>query len=188
MNILYLTTDIELAKNKAKAFAIENELEWHEFHATREDMNSILSLYENDDDCMIFLEGLTKSNISNALLKVLEETQKNIYMYATSSTYDVNIALQSRFYVEYLDIIDNKDAKGFIQTRKATKDQYSNISFYIDLAKLVLANKINMYHNIPLISDIIEDIKLTTTNTLWDYQYSRLANNFKWVNRCLDEL
>lgn len=183
MNILYMTSNVELARKKAKDFAKEQELEYHEFKNSREDMNNILSLYENEDDCLIFLEGLTKSNVSNSLLEVLEETPKNIYMFATSSSYDVNIALQSRFELHYLDIIEDMNADEFIRTRKATKDQYSKLSFYIDIAKLVAKYKINMYHNIPLINDIIYDIKLTTNNTLWDYHYTKLINNFKWVNR-----
>lgn len=183
MNNLYMTPNVELARKKAKDFAKEQELEYHEFRVTREDMNNILSLYENDDDCLIFLEGLTKSNISNALLKILEETPKNIHLFATSSSYDVGIALQSRFNLYFLDTIEDMDASEFIRTRKATKDQYSKLSFYVDVVKLVVKYKINMYHNIPLISDIVRDIKLTTNNTLWDYHYTRLINNFKWANR-----
>lgn len=180
MNILYLTTNIELAKSKAKEFAEENELEWYEFQNNKENMKNIISLYENNDDCVIFLEGITKSNISNSLLKILEEVQKNIHMFATTSSYDINIALQSRFEVYYLDTLEDNDSTEFVKTKKATKDQYSKLSFYIDLAKLVIAKKINMYHNIPLINDIVKNIKRTTNNTPWDYYYDILQDKFRW--------
>lgn len=179
MNSLYMTSNVELVKKLSKDYAKQNNLEWYGFQNNREDMNNILYLYENNDDCVIFLEGLTKSIVSNSLLKVLEEVKKNIHMYATSSTYDMNRALTSRFIVCYLDCADN-EAKDFIKTKKATKEQYSKLSFYIDLAKLVVENKTYMQHNLALINNIIKNIRLTTTNTPWDYQYGRLKNNFRW--------
>jgi len=179
VNRLYITSDVDEVRQIAKDYAKQNKLEYYSFRNNRDDINNILSIYENNDNSLVFLEGLTKSNVSNSLLKVLEDTKKNIHMFATTSTHDVSTPLKARFVVFFLNSHTNK-AEDFIKTKNATKEQYSNLAFYVDLARCVVEQNKNMEHNLHVINNIIKDIKLTTNNTFWDYHYSVLKHNFRW--------
>lgn len=179
MNNLYVTTNIDYVKTLSKDYAQRNNLEWFGFKNNREDMNTIIDIYNNNDNCVIFLEGLNKSNVSNALLKVLEENKRNIHIYATCSSFDMSTACKARFTVIYTEDTFSFGEK-FFKTKKATKEEYTNLFFYIDIANYVVDNKINLQENLSLINEIIKDIRLTTNNTPWDYYYHKLLKNMRW--------
>ena len=175
MNYLYITDYYDKILDKAKQYAYENNLFFYSFFADKESITNILYLYKVSDNLVIFLTGLNKSPVFDALLKELEETKKNIVMFATTNTYDVKEALQARFTVLYYDNKDiEKEVNEFIKTKKASKDIYSSLSFYISLA-----NKTNDMKNLLLINNIIKDIKKCTYNTPWDYYFSVLKEKYK---------
>lgn len=175
MNYLYITDDSSTILGKAKKYAHENDLFLYCFSSCKESITNILHLYKVSDNLVIFLAGITKAPVFDALLKELEETKKNIVMFATTDTYDVKEALQARFTVLYYDNKDiEKEVDEFIKTKKASKEVYSFISFYI-----ALANKTQDMNNLLVINNIIKDIKKCTYNTPWGYYFSVLKEKYK---------
>lgn len=170
MNYLYITDDNDKILNKAKQYAYENNLSFYSFSADKESITNVLYLYKTSDNLVIFLTGLNKSPVFDALLKKLEETKKNIVMFATTNTYDIKDALQARFVVVYYDNKDiEKEVKEFIKTGKASKEIYSSISFYICLGKYTTDLK-----TLLLINAILKQIKKCTYNIPWDYYFNVL--------------
>lgn len=170
MNYLYITDYSDKILDKAKQYAYENNLFFYSFFADKESITNILYLYKVSDNLVIFVTGLNKSSVFDALLKELEETKKNIVMFATTNTYDVKETLQARFTVLYYDNKDiEKEVDEFIKTKKASKEIYSSISFYICLAKYTKDLK-----TLLLINAILKQIKKCTYNIPWDYYFNVL--------------
>ena len=175
MNYLYITDDSNTVLYKARQYAKENDLFLYCFSSCKESITNILYLYKVSDNLVIFLPKISKAPVFDALLKELEETKKNIVMFATTDTYDVKEALQARFTVLYYDNKDiEKEVDEFIKTKKASKEIYSSLSFYI-----ALANKTQDINNLLIINNIIKDIKKCTYNTPWDYYFSILKEKYK---------
>ena len=157
MNTLYYTNDISSVYEIAKQHADSHHHEFYAFENNTDNIQIIISLYDTIDNATIFLKGLNKSPISNKLLKVLEENTKNIDIYVVSSTYDVSEPLAARFVVVTLDDVSlDKELRTFINTKKATKEVYSQLAFYTQLAWFNIHKKPNLdlikiYHGIIIL-------------------------------------
>lgn len=171
MNILYITDSVpELPPNS------------YIFNNTAEDIENLLSLYETINEGTIVILGLNKSPTTDKLLKLLEDNNKPINFIATTSTYDVKETIKSRFYVEYLNnSVMAEAAQQFLKTKKATKEQYSNLYFYVELSKQCLETK-NWYCNMMVLNCLVTNIQLCTYNTPWDVYYQQLKDDFLWDN------
>ena len=81
---------------------------------------------------------------------------------------DVKPTLFSRFQ-DYIVAEEENIATNFLLTGKATKEEYSNLKFWLDLADaLAITHDVKRLRKV---NDIIKDIQLTTNNTLWGYYY-----------------
>lgn len=166
MNTLYYSK--EQCQVEAMQFARDNNLEFLSFSLCRESVDAIVELYKYADNLVICLEGLNKSNVCDSLLIPLEENTKEIYMFASTKTMDVKPTLLSRFQKVVITKEENT-AVNFLLTNKATKDEYSNLKFWLDLAEAL-----SVTHDVKRlrkVNNIIKDIMLTTNNTLWQYYY-----------------
>ena len=64
---------------------------------------------------------------------------------------------------------EDNTAVDFLLTGKATKEEYSNLKFWLDLA-----DALSTTHDVKRlrkVNNIIKDIMLTTNNTFWQYFY-----------------
>lgn len=173
-NYLYITDNDNAIQEKAEQYAKDFN-GCCVFDNSKESMKDIINLYNNTDNIVIFVAGLNKSPVSDALLKVLEDSKKNIVMFATTNTYDVKEPLKARFQVLYYDNKDiEKEVIEFIRTRKVSKEIYSSLSFYI-----ALANHTPCMYDLELINMIIKEAKKCTYNTPWDYYFMVLK---EWYN------
>lgn len=174
-NYLYYTDRDSFILKTAHMYAENHKIPVYAFENNKEDIEDILYLYENDDNCVIFISNLNKSPISAALLKPLENNKKNITMFATCHNYDIPYALESRFLPFRDNSIDDVDE--FLRTHTATTEQYSCLSFYT-----FLASKTTNIKNIMLINWIIISIRQCTFNIFWPYYYGKLIEGFIWDN------
>jgi hypothetical protein len=166
MNKLY--TSHKECYEDANEFAKENRLEFLSFTLSRQNINSIVDLYRTANHLVICLQGLNKSNVCDSLLIPLEENMKDIHLFASSETMDVKPTLFSRFQ-DYIIAEEENIASNFLLTGKATKEEYSNLKFWLDLADaLAITHDVKRLRKV---NDIIKDIQLTTNNTLWGYYY-----------------
>jgi hypothetical protein len=166
MNKLY--TSHKECELEAVRYAKNNKLEFLSFVLSRQSIDSIVDLYKTSDRLVICLEGLNKSNVCDSLLIPLEENKKDIHLFASTSTLDVKPTLVSRFQ-EVVTSKEENTAVNFLLTGKATKEEYSNLKFWLDLAEALAVT-----HDIVRlrkVNNIIKDIQLTTNNTLWGYYY-----------------
>ena len=99
-NYLYITDNDKAIQEKAQQYAKDFN-GCYVFDNSKESMKDIIYLYNNTDNIVIFVAGLNKSPVSDALLKDLEDSKKNIVMFATTNTYDVKEPLKARFQVLY---------------------------------------------------------------------------------------
>ena len=166
MNKLY--TSFEQCYASALGYAKENKLEFLSFTLSRQNIDSIVDLYKTANHLVICLQGLNKSNVCDSLLIPLEENMKDIHLFASSETMDVKPTLFSRF-EDYIVAEEENIATNFLLTGKATKEEYSNLKFWLDLADaLAITHDVKRLRKV---NDIIKDIQLTTNNTLWGYYY-----------------
>ena len=174
-NYLYYTNNDNSVLKMAHAYAEANKLPVYTFENNKEDIEDILYLYENDNNCVIFVSNLNKSPTCDALLKPLENNKKNVTMFATCHNYDISYALETRF----LPFKDSSivDVERFLETHTATTEQYSCLSFYI-----FLASKTTNVKNIMLINWIIFSIRQCTFNVFWPYYYGKLIEGYVWDN------
>ena len=151
MNTLIYTTDIGTIKNKVKAdfyFTLSSK--------TISDIEYVYNYYNN---VTLFVDGLNKSKQTDMFLKLLENNTKNIDLYAVSSSFDVKPAVEARFDVvkkQYLnDCLNN-----------------NNIQFYINLAEQIVSTyDMDSLHNLQVVSNIIDKIRMSTNNICWDALY-----------------
>ena len=78
MNYLFITNNNEAVEALTKQYAEDNNLEFYSFNNNREDMNTVQELFKNADNLCLFIANLNKSSVSDVLLKLLEENNKNI--------------------------------------------------------------------------------------------------------------
>lgn len=166
MNTLYYSE--KQCQIEALKFAKENRLEFLSFSLCRESINAIVDLYKYSDKLVICLEGLNKSSICDSLLIPLEENIKEIHMFASTKTMDVKPTLLTRFQ-KIVEFEDDNTAVNFLLTGKATKEEYSNLKFWLDLADALCTT--HDVKRLRKVNNIIKDIMLTTNNTLWQYYY-----------------
>lgn len=180
-NILYITDSNELAESKAKELAEENKLEFFSFSFSRESMDTIMKLYKDNDNFMVFIAGINKSPVACSLLKPLEDCNKNCWCVGSAKNYDVPVAIKARF--ECINLISDscsEAVKGFLSGNNISKDSFSSIEFYRKLAE-ELVNKdfdSKTLYRLNLINDIVDDIMLTTNNILWDELYYKLRGEW----------
>ena len=166
MNTLYYSE--KQCQVEAVKFARDNKLEFLSFVLCRESIDAIVELYKYADSLVICLEGLNKSNVCDSLLIPLEENTKEIHLFASTKTRDVKPTLLARFQKVVTNEEDNT-AVNFLLTGKATKEEYSNLKFWLDLA-----DALSTTHDVKRlrkVNNIIKDIMLTTNNTFWQYYY-----------------
>ena len=166
MNKLY--TSYEQCYASALGYAKENRLEFLSFTLSRQNIDSIVNLYNSSDKLVICLKGLNKSNVCDSLLIPMEENTKDIHLFGSNETMDIKPTLFSRF-DDYVVAEAENIATDFLLTGKATKEEYSNLKFWLDLADALAVT-----HDIirlRKVNNIIKDIQLTTNNTLWGYYY-----------------
>lgn len=175
MNWLFFTNDTDKVETLTKQYAYDNDLEFHSYKATREDMDAIHYLFTYENNICIFIEKLSKAPVCDILLKLLEENKKNIHVFATAKE-DIKEALKARFIIQHMKDISYIDSiNSFLANKKVDKEVYSDVSFYKQLATYLVNNydKYTVY-NLKIVHSIINDFMLATTNINYDYQFSRL--------------
>ena len=154
MNTLIYTTDIGTIKNKIKAdfyFTLSSK--------TISDIEYVYNYYNN---VTLFVDGLNKSKQTDMFLKILETNTKNIDLYAVSSSFDVKPAVEARF-----DTIKKQYLNDALD--------HNNIQFYINLAEqIVNSYDMDIWHNLAIVSNIIDKIRMSTNNICWDALYDEL--------------
>ena len=154
MNTLIYTTDIGTIKNKVKAdfyFTLSSK--------TISDIEYVYNYYNN---VTLFVDGLNKSKQTDMFLKVLENNTKNIDLYAVSSSFDVKPAVEARF-----DIVKKQYLNDCLN--------HNNIQFYINLAEQIVSTyDMDSIHNLQVVSNIIDKIRMSTNNICWDALYDEL--------------
>ena len=179
-NKLFITNNSDDIKTLAHEFAIKNKLEFLSFTYCRDSITTINTMYRNYNNMVIFLENINHDNISNGLLKVLEDNTKNIYMYATTIYSDLSKALLARFEVqEHMTRIDDV-INDFIHNKQITKDDYSRRDFYIFLAEYITKHPDKHFtYNLRLINNIIENMSLCTYNIPYQMYYDILKESYR---------
>ena len=154
MNTLIYTTDIGTIKNKVKAdfyFTLSSK--------TISDIEYVYNYYNN---VTLFVDGLNKSKQTDMFLKILENNTKNIDLYAVSSSFDVKPAVEARF-----DIVKKQYLNDCLN--------HNNIQFYINLAEQIVSTyDMDSIHNLQVVSNIIDKIRMSTNNICWDALYDEL--------------
>ena len=154
MNTLIYTTDIGTIKNKVKAdfyFTLSSK--------TISDIEYVYNYYNN---VTLFVDGLNKSKQTDMFLKVLENNTKNIDLYAVSSSFDVKHAVEARF-----DVVKKQYLNDALD--------HNNIQFYINLAEQIVSTyDMDSLHNLQVVSNIIDKIRMSTNNICWDALYDEL--------------
>lgn len=154
MNTLIYTTDIGTIKNKVKAdfyFTLSSK--------TISDIEYVYNYYNN---VTLFVDGLNKSKQTDMFLKLLENNTKNIDLYAVSSSFDVKPAVEARF-----DVVKKQYLNDCLN--------HNNIQFYINLAEQIVSTyDMDSLHNLQVVSNIIDKIRMSTNNICWDALYDEL--------------
>lgn len=154
MNTLIYTTDIGTIKNKVKAdfyFTLSSK--------TISDIEYVYNYYNN---VTLFVDGLNKSKQTDMFLKILENNTKNIDLYAVSSSFDVKPAVEARF-----DVVKKQYLNDALD--------HNNIQFYINLAEQIVSTyDMDSIHNLQVVSNIIDKIRMSTNNICWDALYDEL--------------
>lgn len=154
MNTLIYTTDIGTIKNKIKAdfyFTLSSK--------TISDIEYVYNYYNN---VTLFVDGLNKSKQTDMFLKLLENNTKNIDLYAVSSSFDVKPAVEARF-----DVVKKQYLNDCLN--------HNNIQFYINLAEQIVSTyDMDSLHNLQVVSNIIDKIRMSTNNICWDALYDEL--------------
>lgn len=179
-NYLFITNNDEAVEALTKQYAEENNLEFFSYQNNREDMDAIHELFIQNDNLCIFIQGLNKSSVSDTLLKLLEENSKNIHVFATAKD-DIKDALKARFTVRFMrDKSYINEINDFLADKKVSKDVYSDVCFYKQLANYFANNyDDNTLYNLKILHSIIEDCNLATNTLNYDYQFDRLRN-LRW--------
>ena len=165
MNTLVYTTNEQQVEDRARLFAKQNNMEFFSCKLNKDSSEQIKTIYEQYNDYVLFVSGLNKSKATDSVLKLLENNTKNIVMYAVSSTFDVKPAIEARFETIEKPIVNSTT-------------EHNNIQFYIELAdKIVTEHDNNMKHNLKVVSNIIDKIRMSTNNILWESLYEELEDN-----------
>ena len=175
VNYLFITNNNEAVEALTKQYAEDNNLEFYSFNNNREDMNIVQELFKNADNLCIFIANLNKSPVSDVLLKLLEENNKNIHVYATAKQ-DIKEALKARFTIKHIKGKSYiKYINDFLADKNIPKEVYSDVYFYMELATYFV-NNYDKYtiDNLKLLHSIINDFTLATTNLNYEYEYERL--------------
>ena len=170
MNKLY--TNHKDCQKDALEYAKNNRLEFLSFSVSRQNIDDIVALYKTANHIVICLEGLNKSNVCDSLLIPLEENMKDIHLFASSKTMDIKLTLFSRF-DDYIVADGENKALDFLLNSKTSKEEYSNLKFWLDLADALAVT--HDVKRLRKVNDIIKDIQLTTNNTLWEYYYGLIT-------------
>ena len=177
MNYLFFTNNNDRVETLTKQYAIDNNMDFISLSATREDFNQLLTL---EDEICVFIKNLNKSPVCDVLLKLLEENKNNLHVFATAKD-DISEALKARFIIKTMKNISYaSEIESFMRGGDVSKDVYSDVYFYKELATYTVNHyNNNTIHNLTLLHSIIYDFNLSTTNLSYDYQYKRLKRGYK---------
>ena len=147
MNKLYITDDTDFVRKTAKTFAKTNGLEFYDVPSGKDGLKTVIEIYSDSDNGVIFLEKINKLNINNILLKLLEDNKKNLHLFTCSPLNDVSDAVKSRFKIVRLTAENKTDV----------------FSKYETLANRLVNNR--QYTKLHNLNSLLHTLQLTSTNT-----------------------
>lgn len=162
MNTLIVTNNIDKIVDSIlkKTSGVEQFI----FDNKAEDLRQVVQLHKTTIPCVVIVRNLQ----SDSILAVAENVRDNFDLYAVNLKLPDNLALQSRFKVEYQYDDFTQLAEVYIKTHKVTSDCH-NLTFFFGLA-----HYIKDYDKLKQLQRLINYIQSAQTNILWQDIFRRL--------------
>lgn len=190
-NYMYFTSDIDTIKDIAKQYSSNNNTEYIELDYNNDNIDKIISIFNNPQynfaKITILLIGINKSNISDKLLKTLEENNNNnITLISICFSFDIKDNILSRFNVKYYNNIKNIEyCKKFCNKISLDTNSINNLGFYISLSQYIVDEYIkwckdnNIYSNTNNIDNKLTNNKITNNKEI---DNNKRTNNTDNIN------
>ena len=151
--LIYTTNVVSIVENTKCDFM---------FSLSSKTISDIKYVYSHYNNVTILVIGLNKSKQSDAFLKLLENNTKNIDLIAVCDSFDIKPAVEARF-----DVVKKQYLNDCLN--------HNNIQFYINLAEQIISTyDMDSLHNLQVVSNIIDKIRMSTNNICWDALYDEL--------------
>lgn len=135
------------------------------FGNTAEDLRQVESLYKTTIQCVVIIKNLT----SDSILAIAENGREGFNLYAVNLKLPDNLAIQSRFRIEYQYGNATQLAERYLATHRVDSECY-NLAFFISLADFI-----SDYDKLKQLQQLINYVQSATTNILWQDIFRRLG-------------